>query len=96
MIRRTITMLAAAIWLTAYLAVPAWAASVSADCAGGGYFTTKGTADDWQDHVHDGVLWHTWYYGRATKSHTWGWETGTEGGTVNGPNLAYPGAVCFA
>jgi len=32
----------------------------------------------------------------AFKSHSWGWETGTETGTVNGPNLANPSAICPA
>lgn len=71
--------------------------SVSANCgSGGGTFQTYGTADNWQDHVHDATLWHTWYYGRQYKSHSWGFETGWESGTVDGPNLASPGATCIA
>jgi hypothetical protein len=81
------------------LALPAQAlgANVSANCGvGGASFVTRGTADNWQDHTHDGILWHTWYFGRQFKAHDWGFETGLETGTVNGPNLANPSAICLA
>ncbi len=76
------------------IAPAAMAANVSAPCYSGGYFVTYGTADNWQDHTHDGILWHTWYYGRQYRSHDWGFHTGNQSGTVNGPNLSNPGAVC--
>jgi hypothetical protein len=86
--------------MTAVLAVAtppsALAANVSADCgSAGGAFYTHGTADNWQDHTHDGLLWHVWYYGRQYKTHGWGFEIGLETGTVNGPNLFAPGARCI-
>lgn len=92
--RRTIVMFAVLAMLGGVLALPAMAANVSANCGTGGYFYTYGTADDWQDHVHDSTLWHVWYYGRQYQSHNWGWEAGTEYGTVDGPNLSSPGARC--
>lgn len=74
----------------------ALAANVSANCgSAGGAFYTHGTADNWQDHVHDGILWHVWYYGSQFQSHQWGFETGVETETVNGPNLFAPGARCI-
>lgn len=80
------------------IAVPslALATTVGASCntVDGGMFTTHGTADNWQDHTHDGTVWHTWYYGRATKYHGWGIEYGIESATVSGPNLTSPGATC--
>ena len=91
--RRT-NILVVVVILVAAIAMPAMAAYVSSDCLSGGNFVTYGTADNWQDHTHDGYLWHTWYDGRKTKSHNWGFETGMEYGTVNGPNLSNPGAQC--
>lgn len=67
---------------------------MSANCGTNGYFITYGTATNWQDHTHDGLLWHTWYYGTQYKSHGWGSEAGLETGTVNGPSLSGPGAIC--
>lgn len=73
------------------------AANVSANChTYGGTFITYGTADNWQDHVHDGEFKHSWYYGRQYIDEGWGFETGTETGTVNGPNLTGAGAACPA
>jgi hypothetical protein len=92
--KKRIAVLLTAAMFSLTSALPAWAANVSANCYTGGYFITYGTADNWQDHTHDGLLWHTWYYDRQYKSKNWGWETGPETGTVNGPNLSSPGAVC--
>jgi ribosomal protein L2 len=95
-VRRRLVAATAALGIVLTAPAQALAANVSASCGGGGYFVTRGTADNWQDHTHDGGLWHTWYYGRSFKSHSWGWESGTEVGTVNGPNLANPSAICPA
>ncbi len=82
--------------LLAALPAMALAATVQANCtSAGGSFRTHGTADNWQDHVHDGILWHVWYFGRSFQVHSWGFETGVESATVNGPNLFNPGAVCI-
>lgn len=94
--RRIFSALAVSALLVGVLAVPAMAASVSANCGSGANFVTYGTADNWQDHTHDGTLTHIWYYGRAYKSVNWGYETWMEYGTVNGPNLSSPGAHCIA
>lgn len=91
---RLTAVLVVALMLVGWIALPAMAANVSAECGGGGYFYTKGTADNWQDHTHDGNLWHTWYYGRQYKQYNWGFEAGTEYGTVDGPNLSGAGAMC--
>ena len=60
----------AAVALTLILAaLPglALAANVSANChVYGGTFITYGTADYWQDHVHDGVLQHIYYAAART------------------------------
>lgn len=93
--RRLIGLVMAAILLLT-LPTLALAANVSANCgSAGGSFSTYGTADNWQDHGHDGVIWHTWYYGRQSKTHGWGYEVGYETGTVNGPNLFNAGARCI-
>ncbi|NOY54370.1 MAG: hypothetical protein GXP34_00065 [Actinobacteria bacterium] len=76
-------------------AAPAQAANVSASCGTGGFFYTRGTADYWQDHTHGGYLVH--YYYDTTQvpiSHNWGFETGNQYGSVNGPNLTNPAAMC--
>lgn len=93
--QRLISLAMAAILLLG-LPTLAVAANVSANCTtSGGIFSTYGHADNWQDHVHDGILWHTWYTGRQFKSHSWGMEYGLETGTVNGPNLSGAGANCL-
>jgi hypothetical protein len=80
------------------LAVPAQAlaADVSANgTSSGGYFSTKGTAFNWQHHYHDAGFWETYYSGTQYKSHSWGFETGVEYGEVYGQNLTGPGAYCL-
>lgn len=74
----------------------ALAATVGASCNtyDGGIFTTHGTADNWQDHTHDGWTVHIYYYGRATKYVGWGVEYGAQSATVTGPNLSGQGATC--
>lgn len=94
--RRIFAALAVSAMLVAVLAVPATAASVSANCGSGANFVTYGTADYWQDHTHDGILVHIYYTGRAYKSVNRGYETWMEYGTVNGPGLGSPGAYCIA
>jgi len=81
--------------LLAALPTMALAVNVSANCgAGGGSFRTEGTADNWQDHWHDGAGWHFYYYGRQFKVKSWGFETGLETGEVYGPYVA-AGARCI-
>lgn len=82
--------------LMAIVALPpqAAAATVSASCGGSGLFRTSGSAIDWQDHTHHGVLWHTWYFGRQAVSHNWHFDTGTQYATIEGPSLLSPKAVC--
>jgi hypothetical protein len=92
---RPITVLLVILALVIGVALPAAAANVSADCFSGGQFVTMGRADYWQDHTHDGFLTHYWYDGvQQYRSRDWGFHTGTQYGTVNGPNLSYAGARC--
>lgn len=95
MIRRFLSSFVMVTALLVAMPAQALAVTVAADCGGGGSFSTYGTADNWQDHVHDGILAHYWYYGRQSKTHGWGYEVGYETGTVNGPNLWNAGARCI-
>lgn len=95
MFRQPLVAFVVAALLISAAVAPAFAAGVSANCGDGGSFITFETADNWQDHTHDGILWHTWYYDRQTKSHNWGLEFGLETATVNGPNLGNPHASCI-
>jgi len=88
-------LLGVALVLALALAPATNAAGVSADCGDGDIFFTFGTADNWQDHTHDSLLTHFYYYGRRTMSRNWGYEFGLETGTVAGPNLGNPHASCI-
>lgn len=93
--RRLLCSLVMSTVLLAGLPTMALAVNVSANCgAAGGNFRTHGTADNWQDHFHDGAGWHFYYYGRQFVVKSWGFETGLETGQVYGPNVA-AGAYCI-
>jgi len=94
---RSITTVFIVAVMTLVLSVaPALAVGVSSNCGSdGGEFFTKATATDWQDHTHDGVMVHYWYYGKALKSTHWGPEYGWQFATIEGPSLSGPQAACY-
>ncbi len=93
-VRRLLVVIMIMAMIMVLAAAPALATSVSANCGTSGYFYTRATADNWQDHWHDGNLWHTWYYGTQYKAHGWGSESGLQYGDIYGPNLTSPSAIC--
>ena len=69
---------------------------MSSNCGAGALFRTSGRADNWQDHVHGGVLVHHYYIGTQQLKHTnWGWRVGPQNATVTGPNLSSASAICI-
>ena len=92
--RRLLRSLVISTVLLAAVPTMALAVNVSANCGGGGNFRTEGTADNWQDHYHDGAGWHFYYYGRQFVVKSWGYEEGIETGQVYGPYVA-AGARCI-
>lgn len=83
--------------LVLLLGVPtsALAVNVSANCtSSGGYFSTYGTADQWQDHYYGHAFELFRYAGRQYRSKGWGYVYGWQGGEVYGTRLV-AGARCL-
>lgn len=93
--RRRLVAVMLVLGVVGWVALPASAVSGTAQCGGGGYMYTQGTATDWQRHTIPNHQVDFLYEGIATKQKSWGYKVGSISWTVIGYQLTGGNGFCI-
>ena len=92
--RRRLVAVLLVLGLVFWVALPAVAVTGVAQCGGGGYMYTQGTATHWQRHTTPYGTVDFNYEGVATKQKSWGFRTGSVSWEVIGYQLTSGNGFC--